>query len=55
MRVPEGALQGNFRFSLSRYTTDADIDRAVSAFVDVVAAVRYTSSKWDNDKSEPIA
>ncbi len=54
MRVPTGALQGNFRFSLSRYTTDEDIDRAIEAFVEVVAAVRYTSCKWDNDKAEPI-
>ncbi|MBR4102807.1 MAG: aminotransferase class V-fold PLP-dependent enzyme, partial [Thermoguttaceae bacterium] len=55
MKVPEGALQGNFRFSLSRYTTDAEIDAALEAFVDVVAKVRATSSKWDNVKGEPIA
>ncbi|MBP5622683.1 MAG: aminotransferase class V-fold PLP-dependent enzyme [Thermoguttaceae bacterium] len=54
MQVPTGALQGNFRFSLSRYTTDEDIDRAIEAFVEVVAAVRCTSCKWDNDKAEPI-
>jgi cysteine desulfurase len=54
MQVPSGALQGNFRFSLSRYTTDEDVDRAIEAFVEVVAAVRYTSCKWDNDKAEPI-
>lgn len=55
MNVPEGALQGNFRFSLSRYTTDEDIDKAIEAFVEVVATVRKTSCKWDADKGEPIA
>lgn len=55
MKVPSGALQGNFRFSLSRYTTDSDIDKAIEAFVDSVAIARRTSCKWDNEKSEPIA
>lgn len=55
MNVPEGALQGNFRFSLSRYTTDEDIDKAIEAFVEVVATVRKTSCKWDAAKGEPIA
>ncbi len=55
MNVPAGALQGNFRFSLSRYTTDEDIDKAIEAFSEVVAVVRNTSCKWDNDKAEPIA
>ena len=55
MRVPSGALQGNFRFSLSRYTTEEEIDRAIEAFVESVDLARRTSSKWDNDKGEPIA
>lgn len=55
MKVPEGALQGNFRFSLSRYTTDAEVDAALEAFVDAVSKARATSSKWDNVKGEPIA
>lgn len=55
MQVPSGALQGNFRFSLSRYTTEDEIDRAIDAFVEVVAKVRQTSSKWDDVKGEPIA
>ena len=55
MDVPAGALQGNFRFSLSRYTTDDEIDRAIEAFVESVNTIRATSSKWDSKKSEPIA
>ena len=55
MQVPAGALQGNFRFSLSRYSTEEEIDLAIEAFVDVVAIVRRTSSKWDDAKGEPIA
>lgn len=55
MQVPSGALQGNFRFSLSRYTTDEEIDVAIKAFVESVDEARKTSSKWDNAKNEPIA
>lgn len=55
MKVPSGALQGNFRFSLSRYTTESEIDRAIEAFVESVELARRTSSKWDNEKGEPIA
>ncbi len=55
MQVPSGALQGNFRFSLSRYTTDEEIDVAIKAFVESVDEARKTSSKWDNAKDEPIA
>lgn len=54
MKVPAGALQGNFRFSLSRYTTEEEVDAAVDAFADVVARVRKTSSKWDDEKACPI-
>ena len=55
MQVPAAALQGNFRFSLSRYTTDEEIDLAIKAFVESVDEARKTSSKWDNVKNEPIA
>lgn len=55
MNVPSGALQGNFRFSLSRYTTDEEIDRAIDAFAEAVALARETSCKWDSAKGEPIA
>ncbi len=55
MQVPSGALQGNFRFSLSRYTTDEEIAVAIKAFVESVDEARKTSSKWDNAKNEPIA
>lgn len=55
MKVPSGALQGNFRFSLSRYTTESEIDRALEVFVEVVATIRKTSSKWDDAKCEPIS
>lgn len=54
MKVPVGALQGNFRFSLSRYTTEEEIKRAANAFVEVVAIVRHASSKWDNATQTPI-
>lgn len=54
MDVPIGALQGNFRFSLSRYTTEEEIDRAIDAFAEVVMRVRMTSSKWNAYMDEPI-
>ena len=55
MQVPVGALQGNFRFSLSRYTTEDEIDKAIEAFVESVEIARAASCKWDQARSEPIA
>ncbi len=53
MRVPFTAVHGSVRFSLSRYTTDDDIDHIISAFPQVVANLRKLSPYWDTTKNAP--
>jgi cysteine desulfurase len=57
MGVPFTAVHGSIRFSLSRYTTDEDIDRIVEVFPTVVANLRRLSPYWDAklDKPRPDA
>jgi cysteine desulfurase len=43
MQVPEDAVRGGVRFSLSRDTTDADIDRALEVIPGVIAKLRAIS------------
>ncbi len=40
MNVPDTAVQGSVRFSLSRYNTEADVDGIIEAFPEMVANVR---------------
>jgi cysteine desulfurase len=53
MKVPDAAVQGSVRFSLSRYNTDADVDRIIEAFPQMVANVRRMSPYWDQEKNTP--
>ena len=53
MKVPDAAVQGSVRFSLSRYNTDADMDRIIEAFPKMVANVRRISPYWDQEKNAP--
>jgi cysteine desulfurase len=53
MKVPFTAMHGSIRFSLSRYNTDADIDRIVEVFPRVVANLRHLSPYWDNRTNRP--
>lgn len=53
MKVPDAAVQGSVRFSLSRYNTDADVDRIIEAFPQMVANVRRLSPYWDREKNSP--
>jgi cysteine desulfurase len=53
MNVPDAAVQGSVRFSFSRYNTDADIDRIIEAFPQMVANVRRISPYWDQEKNAP--
>jgi len=46
MRVPPLYLQGALRFSLSRETTDAEIDLVLQNLPEIVASVRETSPLW---------
>ncbi len=53
MKIPDTAVQGSVRFSFSRYNTDADVDRIIEAFPQVVANVRRLSPYWDQKKNAP--
>ncbi len=53
MKIPEAAVQGSVRFSFSRYNTEADVDRIIEAFPQMVANVRRVSPYWDQEKNAP--
>ena len=46
-------MHGSVRFSLSRYTTDADVDRIIEAFPEVVRSLRRLSPYWDTANDRP--
>jgi len=51
--VPFTAVHGSVRFSLSRYNSEADVDRIVEVFPEIVANLRRISPYWDARKNEP--
>jgi cysteine desulfurase len=53
MKIPDAAVQGSVRFSFSRYNTDADVDRIIEAFPQMVANVRRLSPYWDQQTNAP--
>lgn len=53
MKIPEAAVQGSVRFSLSRYNTEAEIDRIIEVFPEIVANVRRLSPYWDQKRNAP--
>ncbi len=53
MKVPFTAVHGSVRFSLSHYTTDAEIDTVIEVFPEIVASLRRLSPYWDNEKNAP--
>jgi cysteine desulfurase len=53
MKVPFTAVHGSVRFSLSRYTTDEEIDRVIGVFPEIVASLRRLSPYWDAEKNQP--
>lgn len=53
MQVPFTAIHGSVRFSLSRYTTDAEIDTVVRVFPEVVRNLRRVSPYWDTVRDAP--
>lgn len=53
MKVPSTALQGSIRFSLSRYTTEEEIEKAIIAFKRSVENVRSASPYWDKIGQKP--
>ncbi len=53
LAVPFSAVHGSVRFSLSRYNTEAEIDRIVEVFPQVVSNLRRLSPYWDSQTNEP--
>jgi cysteine desulfurase len=53
MKVPEAAVQGSVRFSFSRYNTDADVDRIIEVFPQVISNLRRLSPYWDQERNAP--
>jgi hypothetical protein len=46
MGIPYTAAHGTIRFSLSRYTTEAEIDRVIQVTPEIVAQLRKLSPYW---------
>lgn len=53
--VPFTAVHGSIRFSLSRYNTEADVDRILAVFPEIVANLRRLSPYWDHQHNRPRA
>jgi cysteine desulfurase len=53
MQVPITAVSGSVRFSFSRYNTEADIDRIIEVFPEIIANLRRLSPYWNQQKNEP--
>jgi cysteine desulfurase len=53
MNVPFTAVHGSVRFSLSRYTTDEEIDTVIEVFPEIVASLRRLSPYWDTERDSP--
>ena len=53
MKVPFTAVHGSVRFSLSRYNTEAEIDKVIEVFPDIVGSLRRMSPYWDAERDQP--
>ncbi|MBN2383052.1 cysteine desulfurase NifS [bacterium] len=53
MHVRFTAAHGSVRFSLSRYTTEEDIDQIIDVFPQVVTKLRQLSPYWDQKENRP--
>ncbi len=51
MAVPFSAIHGSLRISLSRYNTDAEIDRIIEVLPDIVTRLRRLSPYWDDERN----
>lgn len=49
MDIPYTAAHGSVRLSLSRYTTEAEVDRVIEALPPIVAQLRKLSPYWKGD------
>ncbi|MCL1864576.1 MAG: cysteine desulfurase NifS [Spirochaetes bacterium] len=52
MNIPFSKIHGSIRFSLSRYTTDDEIDYTLQVLPNVINTLLTISPFWDNEKKE---
>jgi cysteine desulfurase len=57
MGIPYTAAHGTVRFSLSRYSTEAEVDRVIAVVPEIIAQLRKLSPYWEGDgpKEEAFA
>jgi cysteine desulfurase len=53
MNIPFTAIHGSVRFSLSKYTTESDIDFVLEEFPIIVNKLRRLSPYWDQTNNKP--
>lgn len=53
MQVPFSAMHGSVRFSLSRYTTEAEVNKVIEVFPAIVQRLRRLSPYWDAAACRP--
>lgn len=53
MDIPFTAAHGAIRFSLSRETTDADVDRVLDVMPEIIAGLREMSPFWSSEGAQP--
>ncbi len=53
MQIPFMAMHGSVRFSLSRYTTAAEVDTVIETFPGIVERLRRISPYWDVARRAP--
>ena len=53
MGIPFTAKHGSVRFSLSRYTTEAEVDIVIEQFPKIVDRLRRLSPYWDQAANQP--
>ena len=52
MGVPFSAAHGTIRFSLSRFNTDADIDKCLEVLPGIIEHLRALSPYWKQNKPQ---
>jgi len=53
MKIPFTAVHGSLRLSLSRYTTQAEVERTIEVLPEVIANLRRLSPYWDAARNQP--
>ena len=53
MKIPDAAVHGSVRFSFSRYNSEADVDRIIEVFPEIISNLRRVSPYWDQEMNSP--